>query len=150
MRIRATSKPATALQQALKWLERREYFSEELRARLLSAGWPEEEVALALATLTEKRLLSDERALEVSLAYRSGKKAVGRIRLQRELEQKGADPSKLSSMRADDQEERLRAKELLATKFPGTVVIPKAARFLASRGFEEDIIESVLEGLASE
>lgn len=150
MRNLATSKPVSALQQAMKWLERREYFTEELRTRLLTAGWPESEVNEALAVLRDKRLLSDSRALEATLTSRSGKRVIGRARLSSELEKKGADADAISLVLPDDEEERARALELLSKKYPDGVDLPRAARFLASRGFEEEIIGSVLERLGDE
>lgn len=150
MRTRATSKATSALQQALKWLERREYFAEELRAKLTQAGWPEDEVSQAVDYVKSKRLLSDERALESTLTSRSGKRAIGRARLTEELEAKGASAEALASVIPDDQAEIARALELLSLKYRGGLDVSRAARFLASRGFEEEIIASVIDRLGAE
>ncbi len=149
-RIRATSKATSALLQAMRWLERREYFPEELRAKLLRADWPEPDVEDALAYLQGKGLLSEERAMDAALLRRSGKRAVGRVRMIEELEAKGADTSRLAELYGDDQDERQRAVQLLSMKFPNGTTIVKASRFLASRGFEEEVIVSVVESLEAD
>ena len=67
-----------------------------------------------------------------------------------ELEAKGADASRVSELYGDEQDERKRAVQLLSMKFPNGTSIVKAGRFLASRGFEEEVIVSVVESLEAD
>ncbi len=142
-RIRATSKPKSALHQAMAWLQGREYFPEELRARLIAAEWPLAEVEAAMELLIEKKLVSEKRALDSVLHARTGKRAVGRAKLQCELERRGAPSVELPS----DEQEIANAVELVNAKYPNGAEVPKMARFLASRGFEEETISSVIDRL---
>ncbi len=130
-----------ALRWALRALGKREYFREELRQKLAARGFEDAIVDEALAILSEQRLLSDSRATEALIVSRSGKRAVGREALQEELLQRGADETKLELAERTDEQELAIMLEVIA-KFEDRA---RAGRLLARRGFDPDLIASVLE-----
>ncbi len=135
-----------ALERALKKLQTSERFESEVRACL--ASFDPEIVDQVVAHLSQRRLLSDQRAAEQAVVNRSGRKAVGRERLLQELEKRGAPAGVIGAVLPSD--DRVRLRELLQSKFPPTVERAKAGRFLYSRGFTEDDIEAELDAYLQE
>lgn len=146
MRTLATSKPSSALAEAVRLLARRERFSGELAACLRAKGWSESDVEETVATLMKQGLLSDQRATEAWLHHFRGARAVSQERLRALLEEKGADAPTIEAAVAQWDDETA-AREALAAKFKGSPDPLRAARFLAGRGFDEDVISSVVESL---
>ena len=132
-----------ALEKALKKLQASDRFESEVRACL--ASFEPQTVDEVVAYLTKHRLLSNPRAAEQAVISRSGKKAVGRERLLTELEKRGAPSALIEQVLPNSEEERAQLRELLRAKFPPTADRAKAGRFLFSRGFAEDDIESELD-----
>jgi SOS response regulatory protein OraA/RecX len=130
----------------VRLLARRERFSGELAACLLAKGWPANDVEEALATLTQQGLLSDRRAIEAWLHHFRGARAVSQERLMVLLREKGADAATIEAAVAQ-WDDGIAAREALAAKFKGSPDPLRAARFLAGRGFDEDVISSVIESL---
>jgi SOS response regulatory protein OraA/RecX len=131
-----------ALEKALKKLHRSERFESEVRACL--AAFEPSVIDEVVAYLSKHRLLSETRAAEQALTLRSGKRAVGRERLQAELERRGATSTIIEGVLPDADEERARLRELIRCKFEPTADRAKAGRFLLSRGFAEEDVESEL------
>lgn len=109
--------------------------------KLSERGFDDAIVQEALDVLTQQRLLSDSRATEAMIQMRSGKRAVGREALQEELRQRGADEAKLELAERTDEQELAIMLEVIA-KFEDRA---RAGRLLARRGFDPELIASVLE-----
>lgn len=107
--------------------------------RLTDRGFPEPIIDEVIQTLQAQRLLSEARAVEAFVESRSGAKAKGRDRVREELIARGASESALPDR--SDEEERVIMLNLIAKSEDRA----KAGRMLASRGFSEDLIESVLD-----
>jgi SOS response regulatory protein OraA/RecX len=139
--------PSPALADALRRLKTAERTEAELRENL-SAKHSVEDVEVALAWLKGQRLLSETRAVEATVRPRSsGRRAEGDVRLRARLEARGADQTAAEKALAELPDEASRMQEALAAKFspeePGQR--GKAGRFLLSRGFDEEGIESALD-----
>lgn len=130
-----------ALRWALRALGKREYFREELRQKLANRGFQDDVIDEVMAILVDQRLLSESRAAEAFIEARSGKRAVSREILQEELRERGADDSKVELAQRTDEEERSLMLGVI-TKFDDRA---RAGRLLARRGFDADLIASVLE-----
>ena len=74
---------------ALHLLARRELSVAECRARLLAKDHPPEEIDAAVAHLLETRALDDERVARAFARTALTVKGRGRLRVQRELQEKG-------------------------------------------------------------
>lgn len=132
-----------ALAKALTWLKNRDYFEQELRNKLLAKEFLPETVDAVLQFLTSRRLLDDQRTIEELIARNSGKKAVGKEKLHASLTARGAPEDIVASCLAQDEEANLDA--VLRGKFPPKTSRVRAARFLLSRGFDSDAVESAMD-----
>lgn len=140
-----TGEASLALAEALRRLESAERTVAELRTSLLK-NHPPEAVEQALAWLSARKLLSDDRAAETTVRPRSvGRRAEGDARLRQRLESRGASPEAIEAALSAVPDEDQRMQEALAAKFrPDGGQRAKAGRFLLSRGFDEDSVESAL------
>lgn len=138
-----TDQFSLALEKALARLKTRERFSGEMRAFLSSKGFEEPVVERVLEHLVKKRLLDDSRAAELLVKKKSGKRALGSERLKAELLEMGVDEAVVLVSIGDggDSDAALAALSSKRT-WSGR---SQAGRFLAGRGFSEDVIESVLD-----
>jgi SOS response regulatory protein OraA/RecX len=100
-----------------------------------------------MSFLLQHRLLNDQRAAE-NLATRRSK--VGGERLRQELESRGATAEAIEKAMPTEMEQKYRIDSLLHSRFATTGDRSKAARWLASRGFDEDSIRSAVEGYFGE
>ena len=98
-------------------------------------------VAEAIQTLIDQRLLSETRAVAAIVASKSGKRAIGREALREELLKKGLDDSQLAVADRSDEDERAIMLSLIEKLDDRG----RAARLLARRGFDEELIGSVLD-----
>jgi SOS response regulatory protein OraA/RecX len=125
----------------LRLLAARDRFAAEIVSEL-SKRSEEDAVAAVLDRLRSKGLVKDVRVIAAMLAANVGRKAISVAMLREKCLARGADPEALSVL---DETEAPSIQPLL-TRFEKT---PKdrlrAARFLASRGFEEEAIESALD-----
>lgn len=132
---------STALQAAVRLLEARTRSVAGLRAALRTRGYPEEELTAALARVQELGYLDDARhaGLRAGQLLAQGK---ARAEVQRRLEAEGvaegeAQAAVEEEARRAGQSDLEAARALLAKrKLSGL----KAARFLAGRGFDEELI----------
>ena|SRR5688572_27118310 len=76
---------------ALRLLTRRDYTAKELRTKLLDRDLPEAEVDSVLADLANEGAVNDRRVAESFVRVASTVKGRGRLRISRELEQRGID-----------------------------------------------------------
>lgn len=139
--------PKSPLEIALAELARRDLSVAELHLLLARRGYLPDEAEEAVAQLTAWNVVSDERAALARLRRRTGRNARGDAALKDELTGLGISEETADAVIAAvfaEQPETDRAITLLATKYPKGVEMPKAARFLASRGFGEEAIETAI------
>ena len=142
--------PRSPLQIALAELSRRDLSVAELHLLLARRGFLPDETEETLARLTAWNLISDERAALSRLRRRTGRNARGDALLRDELLGLGIEEAVADAVIAAvfaGEPEVERAAELIRKKYPRGVETPKAARFLASRGFDEETVATVVERL---
>jgi SOS response regulatory protein OraA/RecX len=135
-----------ALADALRRLKNVERTEAELR-KALAGKHDADEVDAAIAWLSARKLLSESRAVEATVRPRSsGKRAEGDQKLRERLERRGVASEAVEAALADAPSEADRMHDALAAKFrPEDGQRAKAGRFLLSRGFEEEAVESALD-----
>ena len=139
----------SALQKATDLLAGQEQSSSVLRQKLLARKYNATEVDDALAKLKRYKYIDDEEACRRQFEnfYAEGKLSVRQIVVK--LIQRGFDQNFIERLIPDDvdEHERTAAEKLLAKKFLGTAKFDriKAWQFLASRGFDSDIIAAAVE-----
>lgn len=138
----AVAPDADALALAVACLARKDLFRDELRAKLASRGVDPESVEVVLDWLTEKGALNEERTLisRVETMREAGKASKGRARISEAVHGILA-PEDI----ANDDAELERIRSVLHAKFPSGSDRARAGRFLVSRGFDEDLIETALD-----
>jgi SOS response regulatory protein OraA/RecX len=129
-----------ALAKVLRKLRAGDRFEAEIR-ELLTPYSPET-AERVMGFVKQHRLLSDERTAE-NLATRRSK--VGGDRLRQELESRGASTEVIEKAMPSEVEQKYRIDSLLHSRFSATGDRAKAARWLASRGFDEDAVRSAVE-----
>jgi len=158
----AARPPLSLKARALQWLSQREHSRVELRSKLtraarlrdeaasaeMSAGDRATEIDTLLDWLTEHRYLSETRFVESRVHARAAR--FGQRRIAQELSQHGAvlDAATAQRLRASEFE---RAQALWARRFgpepaADAALRAKQMRFLASRGFANDVIRRVVRG----
>ena len=148
----AAVNPPTVKAKAVSLLAHREYSRQELSDKLKAEDASPEEVEQALAQLAAKGLVDDTRVVETLVNRRAGK--LGASRLRQELQAKGVSAELVAETMADLKGTELaRAQAVWQKKF-GLLAASasdrnKQARFLAGRGFGNDVIYRLL-GEASE
>ena len=134
-----------ALVSAVQMLKRQDLTILEITARLECKFEPST-VETTVQFLTTNRLLDDLRYARNAVERNEGKRAVGDQALRDKLESKGVPPEVVNELMAgEDQDELRRAMVLVESKFNGAKSLSRVARFLSSRGFSDDTIESILE-----
>jgi len=141
---------------ALRLLTRRDYTAKELRTKLLDRGMPEAEVASVLAELAEEGAVNDRRVAESFVRVASTVKGRGRLRISRELEQRGIDRAivreALAALPVEDESASLR-KLLARKRLPARLSPAEHRRVFAQlvrRGFSADLIAKALRGRSIE
>jgi regulatory protein len=138
---------------ALRLLSTREHSRAELERKLARFEEEEGTLAKALDELQAKGFINEARVIESVLHRRAGK--LGSARIKQELQGKGLDPDAVSEAVASLQgTERERAQEVWRRKFGAPPADAKEAvrqmRFLATRGFNTDVIRRVVGGKAED
>ena len=145
-------KKKTALQKAAELLANREQSSTILRQKLLARKYDAAEVDEALDKLKKYNYLDDEEACRRQFEnfYSEGKLSIRQIFVK--LIRRGFDKDFIKQLIPDDFEEheRLAAEKLLAKKFPADFDRAKAWQFLATRGFDGEIISAAIENFRHE
>jgi len=124
---------------AVKFLAQKPRFAAELELQL--ADCSEDERSALLRQL--KPYLNDALTLATYLGAHEGRNVIGRDRMRTELEARGCPPVLLESALAELPPESERAQALLAAQKRD--LSPKSARFLLSRGFDEDTVRELIE-----
>lgn len=135
----------SALLIALRLLRRQDLTIQEISIRLEPKFEPSV-VEEAIRFLSEKKILNDCRLARFALERNEGKRAIGDQALRDKLESRGVPKELIEEIFLEnDVDELSRALVLVDAKFSGSQNPGRVARFLASRGFSEDTIESILE-----
>lgn len=133
-----------ALQESVKYLAGRDRFEAELRAHLTSKQMIEEADAV-IEHLRRRRIIDDGKLIQNLVERNAGKRAVGKEKLRAELLRRGAPEVEVDMALAETSEPEETLDRLLAEKLRPGDSRAKAGRFLVSRGFEEEQIESALD-----
>ncbi len=138
----------TLRERALRLLARREHARAELARKLAPYAESGEALEALLDDLTARRLLSDERYVEMRLNARAAR--FGNARLAYELRTQGVSEELLAAALAENDDELVRARAVWQRKFGEQ---PRDAgerarqmRFLLSRGFSGETVRRVLRG----
>lgn len=142
-RLRALARElrrARALGAAGRVLARRDLSEQRLRERLIRAGIAPAGTEEAVGTLRRAGLVDDERfALARALAL--AERGLGDAAIRFDLERQGVPAAALEAALAALEPERDRAERIVARRGGG----PTTARYLARRGFGEEVIEAAAE-----
>ena len=143
----------TALMKATELLANQEQSSEVLRRKLLARKYDAQEVDNAIEKLKKYNYLDDAEACQRQFEnlYSAGKLSIRQIIIK--LIQRGFDKDFIEQLIPDDAEEyeRLTAENLLAKKFTNkNFDRAKAWQFLSARGFDCEIISTVIENFSLE
>jgi regulatory protein len=137
-------------ERALRLLARREHSRQELARKLAPHAETAEEIEQLLDDLCARRLLSDERYVEMRMNARSAR--FGNARLAHELRTQGVAGELVDAALSEATDELSRAREVWQRKF-GALSEPLDAsgrarqiRFLMGRGFSGETIRRVLRG----
>ncbi len=142
--------PLTLRERALRLLARREHARAELARKLAVHAESAEELDALLDDLSERRLLSDERYVEMRLNARSAR--YGNARLGQELRSSGIGAELVDEALANVENELSRARQVWQRKYgdSGAAADPaeraRQAGFLMRRGFSGETIRRVLRG----
>lgn len=140
----------TLRERALRWLARREHARSELARKLMPYAESAEALEALLDDLCARRLLSDERYVEMRMNARGAR--FGNARLAHELRQQGVSEDLVDAALATASDELTRARQVWQRKFGGRSEASDASerarqlRFLMSRGFSGETIRRVLRG----
>lgn len=142
------SSSLSLLGRAIRYLSIREYSEFEIKKKLLTFA-PCEEVNQVIQKLKEKGYLSDIRFAESLRARKSEK--FGSRRIAQELKQHQLDPEilneQLQKLKVSESE---RCFEIWQKKFGEVSLEPKEIakqiRFLANKGFSQDLIMRIVKG----
>jgi regulatory protein len=137
---------ASAHAAAVSLLARRDYASGELRGKLRERGFPAEEIAVALAELSERRLLDDQRYASNYLSYHAAR-GQGPERIRRDLAAVGVAAELIGATLATGPDWCALARKVRASRFGAELPVvwrekAQQSRFLHYRGFSADHIRS--------
>lgn len=141
-----------AYEAAIRLLSRREHGTFELFEKLLRKGHDKQEIQDALVDCQQRGFLSDARYTEQLCRVRMNQ-GVGPLRIQQELQARRVEESLIEQTLAVGQEEWVcRARAVVLKKFRGVKAptfeqLQKQKRFLAYRGFPNEIIAKAIKEL---
>jgi regulatory protein len=128
-----------ALAVATRALARREHSARSLRERLLRAGVPEDDADAALEELQRVGLL-DDRRFATERARVLAERGKGDAAIRFDLERAGVDGAEIESALGALEPESERASRIVERRG----ATPATARLLASRGFDETVVEPLV------
>lgn len=136
----------TALQDAVRWLKQADRTEAELRERLAQRGHEASAIETAIARLREVGYVNDDRLAGRIAESAASERLEGREKIRWRLEGRGLDDGLVEShvTHLDEGSEVDRAKQAVQRRFRNEVDAARMARFLATRGFDEDVIRTVL------
>ena len=136
--LRRDLRRAEALDVARRALRTRDLSRREMSQRLATRVAPAAAVE-AIATLTRTGLVDDGRAAESRAAALAGR-GYGDAAIRHDLAARGIEPAEIDAAVATLDPEAVRVAAILDRRGSG----PRTARYLASRGFSEEVCESAL------
>ena len=124
--------------EAFKLLSKRDYFSKELRQKLLKKGFSEKEVEETISYLVKEGYLNDKKLLD---RYKelSVKKGESFLKLKAKLYRKG-----ITDVEFSYENELEAALNLLQNKFKKEKNYPNVVKFLKNRGFSYSVIQEAV------
>jgi SOS response regulatory protein OraA/RecX len=137
-----------ALESALSFLKARDRFEHEIRTKLAEGAWPGSVIDEVLLHLTTKRIVDDERLVRAIMEHSQQGKPLGRERIRTQTLARGAHQDLIDRCLEDStRNEQSLAEQLLRAR-PSSMRNPgSAGRFLVGRGFDEEVVRSVLENM---
>ncbi|MCB0365950.1 MAG: RecX family transcriptional regulator [Bdellovibrionaceae bacterium] len=135
---------AMAMDKLVRFLARRDHSELELQEKL-GKSFTQEVVDRAIETARERKWLPDPQELAERVASALGAKRKGQLYIQNYLRKKGLPP-----VPRQEEQELEKARDLLKSRFDcfdnwlDHEMKQKAYRYLANRGFEDQIIKKVL------
>ena len=152
---RRDADPDRARQRALGLLARREHSRAELLAKLMRSGHGRAEAECAVEDLADRGLVSDTRFAEAFIRSRI-ERGGGPLRIRRDLEARGVEPSIVERLLdPDDEEWETRARGAREKRFGAALPAERSeaarqARFLLGRGFTRRQVRLVIEEIGRE
>ncbi len=140
----------TAWPTALRLLMRREYTAAEVRERLRDRGYSEDTVDDCISRLTADRTLDDRRVAANHIRTAREIKSRGRLRIERELAQRGIAPALAHELLGDlpkDDDQAQIARVMARKHLPARLSLAERRRIfqhLLRRGFPADAISRAL------
>jgi regulatory protein len=163
MKSRASDESNAALDErrarakCLELLSQRARSTAELRERLEQGGFAESVIREVLEGLADAGLLDDEEFARSWVASRKAAGGFGRRKLLWELSRKGVSRSVIERVldeELDDETELHQATQLARKRLragePGGSEMPRLRRYLLSRGYEFETVDSVLQTITRE
>lgn len=136
------------MEDAVKYLHRRDYSATELSERL-EGKYETQVIQDVLARLQAAGLVSDQRVIDSLLARHRDRKTIGDVKLREQLRKLGIPEDLIEQTISHEiAPEEVRATELVKAKYKTPTSAAKIGRFLYSRGFDESTIESVLDKIS--
>lgn len=138
-----------ALTSAVRLLQQSDRLTSDLRARLLR-DHSESDVQEALDRLASWGFLDDERTQTLWADRATSAKSKGRHLMIAELVRRGLaieEAETLVLARVSEESERERAQAMVARRRSEWKRPEQAARYLASRGFDEELVRTLVEEL---
>ena len=137
----------SALGFAHRALAKHERFSFEISELLRKKDIDEETIVKVVDHLQSKNILNDRRCATMAIQRLTSGKPIGREKIKQKLLARGASEELIEELLPREEAD---LQQLLRKKFPNGAAVDKAARFLYSRGFEEDAIRSAVESFPKE
>jgi SOS response regulatory protein OraA/RecX len=130
----------------MKSLVRRARLSREIATKLRAKSFSEAEIEATLSCLARNGLIDDDKTISQHVESKAGRRSVGAAKLRAELLSRGASEQQVEASFAawDDKDELKAMFEALAGRSWNPNDRNRAGRFLASRGFDEELIETAL------
>lgn len=132
-----------ALLVALKELKKADRLEAEVRRTLAEGDYPPDVIEAVVDRLQAWRFLDDRRTVE-DRASRMRSRRYGRARIAADLLERGAPSDEVDAALADATGETELDSALALLRRRSNDTPQRAARFLAGRGFEEEIIEAAV------
>ena len=152
---RRDADPDRVLRRALDLLARREHSRAELLAKLVRSGDDRAEAERIVEDLGNRGLVSDSRFAEAFIRA-STERGGGPLRIRRDLEARGVEPSIVEGLLDPEGEEweararGAREKRFGAARPAGRNEAARQARFLSGRGFTRRQVRRAIEEIGRE
>ena len=137
----------TGLNEAIKILARAEKTRAEVYTWLQKKGYSDEIAHQVLDQLVAWKYVDDQRVSRREVENLCEIRSIGRKKIEERLRKRGIQEELLESQlkEIDSSAERIRAFELIKKRYKPTDNPLKAGRFLYSRGYEEELVQAILE-----